>query len=447
MFPSGRYPGGRAANKLSAARAAAGSRPFGCGCRVVAVGVRGSLPRIIVTSLWLVLMAGANLATPLYPVYADRFRFSSLVLTSIFATYAFVLVPTLILFGRLSDRFGRRPVIVTGLGAACAALLLFAFAQSAAWLYAARALQGLAVGMVSGAATAALVELDPGRDHRRAALLAGLAQAGGSAAGPALGGALAAWAPEPLRLCFLFGLGLTVAAAASTLLLPEAAVGEREPWRIQRPRVPRSIRGRFARVSLTAATVWAVAALYLSIVPSYAARLLHTHNLALLAAISAIGLATSFLTQIASERRRPSVHLSQAAGLLVLSAGLVSLVLATPLQSLPLLLVGSVVAGAGHGVAFLNAQQELNEIAPVEHRGEVTAAFIACIYFLVATAVIGTGVLDLRFSLSAAVASVAVVLLAGALLAAAWSLAAAVGRSEPTRARGRIRANPTGGKC
>jgi len=121
--------------------------------------------------------------------------------------------------------------------------------------------------------------------------------------------------------------------------------------------------------------------------------------------------------------------------------------LATPLQSLPLLLVGSVVAGAGHGVAFLNAQQELNEIAPVEHRGEVTAAFIACIYFLVATAVIGTGVLDLRFSLSAAVASVAVVLLAGALLAAAWSLAAAVGRSEPTRARGRIRANPTGGKC
>src|SRR5436309_7288906 len=133
---------------------------------------------------WLVLMAGANLATPLYAVYAQRFGFSSLVLTSVFATYAFVLVPALILFGRLSDRFGRRPIILAGLVVACAALSLFAAAQSAGWLYGARALQGLAVGMISGAATAALVELDRRRDRRRAALLAGLAQAGGSAAGP-----------------------------------------------------------------------------------------------------------------------------------------------------------------------------------------------------------------------------------------------------------------------
>jgi len=42
---------------------------------------------------WLVLMAGANLATPLYALYASRFHFSSLVLTTVFATYAVVLVP------------------------------------------------------------------------------------------------------------------------------------------------------------------------------------------------------------------------------------------------------------------------------------------------------------------------------------------------------------------
>src|SRR5437016_5899356 len=48
-------------------------------------------------------MAGANLATPLYAVYAGHFRFSDLVLTSVFATYAFVLVPALILFGRPGD--------------------------------------------------------------------------------------------------------------------------------------------------------------------------------------------------------------------------------------------------------------------------------------------------------------------------------------------------------
>ena len=110
-------------------------------------------------------MAGANVATPLYLVYAAEFRFSSLVLTSIFATYAVMLVPALILFGRLSDSLGRQPMILAGLGVACGGLLLFTLASNAAWLYGARALQGLAVGMISGAATAALVELNPRGDR------------------------------------------------------------------------------------------------------------------------------------------------------------------------------------------------------------------------------------------------------------------------------------------
>jgi MFS family permease len=107
-------------------------------------------PQLTVWWAWLVLMAGANVATPLYLVYAVQFHFSSLVLTSIFATYAVVLVPALILFGRLSDSFGRRPVILAGVGVACGGLLLFALASNAARLYGARALQGLAVGMISG---------------------------------------------------------------------------------------------------------------------------------------------------------------------------------------------------------------------------------------------------------------------------------------------------------
>lgn len=378
-------------------------------------------PQLIVWASWFILMAGANLATPLYHVYAERFGFSSLVLTSVFATYAFVLVPSLILFGRLSDRFGRRPVIVAGLGVACGALILLAAARTVGWLYAARALQGLAVGMISGAATAALVELDPRADRRRAALFAGLAQAGGSAAGPMLAGVLAQWAPFPLRTSFLVGVGVTLTAAVFTrLVLPEPEARKREPWRIERPRVPREIRSQFVRVSLTAATVWAAVALYLSIVPSYAADFLRTDNLALLAAISALALVSSFVTQILSERRRPSVQLSQAVGLSLLGPGLLGLVLAAPLHSLPLLLIGAVTVGAGHGVAFLNAQEELNDIAPAERRGEVTAAFISCIYFLVATAVIATGLLDLRLSLTVSVQAVSVFLIANALFVAAW---------------------------
>jgi lipopolysaccharide export LptBFGC system permease protein LptF len=82
--------------------------------------------------------------------------------------------------------------------------------------------------------------------------------------------------------------------------------------------------------------------------------------------------------------------------------------------------VGAVLAGTGHGLGFLNAQAELNGIAPAERRGEVTAAFFCCIYALVAAAVIGSGLLDLRLSLGHSVAAASIVVAVVALAGAAW---------------------------
>ena len=378
---------------------------------------------VIIWFAWLVLMAGANLATPLYAVYSQRFGFSPLVLTAIFATYAIVLVPALVLFGRLSDRFGRRPVVVGGLTTACLGLVLFAAAEGTAWLFAARAVQGLAVGMISGAATAALVELDPQGSRRRAALGAGLAQAGGSALGPLAAGMLVEWAPAPLRLCYLCALGLTLVAAALVLRLPERGDEAREPWRPQWPRVPAEIRRAFFRVGLTAGAVWAAMALSLSIVPSYTERLLSSGNLAVVGAIAALGLLASFAAQAVLERVEGSHRRDQALGCVLLASGLGGVVAAGPSGSVALLVAGSIVAGVGHGIAFLTAQQELNELAPGERRGEVTAAFIACIYFLVATFVIASGLLGSVFSLDASVETVGSALIALALAAAVWHVA------------------------
>jgi Na+/melibiose symporter-like transporter len=380
---------------------------------------RGAGPLLIVWGAWLLLMAGANVPAPLYAVYAQRFGFSSAILTVVFATYAFVLVPALMLFGQLSDRFGRRLVIVAGLAVAAVALMVFAFAQGTAWLFAARVLQGLAVGMISSAATAALVELEPNEDARRPALLAGLAQAGGSGAGPLVGGILAQWAPAPLRLPYLVMLVATVAAAALVVATPEPAAARTREWHVTRPRVPAEILLPFVRLGVTAAVLWATLALYLSIVPSYAAALLHTSNLALVAAVSALACAASCVAQVAAHQGLNG-RTAQALGLVVLAVGLVLLILASPLSSLAVLLAGALLAGTGHGIGFLYAQDELNRIAPPQRRGEVTAAFITCIYAGVATSVIAVGVLDLRVSLATGVGIVASVLAATAVGAAIW---------------------------
>lgn len=381
---------------------------------------RGSIrPMIVVWLAWVVLMAGVNLPTPLYAVYSERFGFSSAVLTAVFALYAFVLVPALMLFGQLSDRLGRRIVLLMGLAAGAAGLIVFALAESTAWLFAGRVFQGLAVGMASSAATAALVELEPARDARRPALLAGLAQAGGSGAGPLVAGLLAEWAPDPLRLPYVVLLAATAAVALLALRVPEPVRGRTVSWQVTRPAVPADIRRPFARVALTAAVLWAAVALFLSIVPSYAATLLETSNLALLGAVTAVMLAASCAAQVAAHHGITSGR-AQQAGVILLALGLAGLVAASPLGSLPLLLVAAVLTGAGHGIGFLYAQDDLNRIAPPDRRGEVTAAFITAIYVGVAGSVISVGLLDMRVSLAVAVGIVAAVLAAVALAAGAW---------------------------
>src|SRR3954467_1414694 len=175
----------------------------------------------IVAASWFALMAGSNVATPLYAIYEREFGFSKAVLTLVFATYALVLAPSLLVFGQLSDRLGRRRVMAAGFATATVGLVLFAVATSLAWLFAARAVQGLAVGMISGASAAALVELDPAPQEDRAALFAALAQAGGSAFGPLLAGVLAEWAPGRLVLPFAVFIVLGLIATFAALAIPE----------------------------------------------------------------------------------------------------------------------------------------------------------------------------------------------------------------------------------
>src|SRR5437764_4441012 len=115
----------------------------------------------------LILLIGTNLPTPLYRGYERAFAYSPLVTTLVFAVYVAVLVPALLIAGPLSDAIGRRRVLLPSLILAIAGSLAFAFANGVAWLFAARILQGVAVGAASGALTAALSEFEPHGNRNR----------------------------------------------------------------------------------------------------------------------------------------------------------------------------------------------------------------------------------------------------------------------------------------
>jgi predicted MFS family arabinose efflux permease len=378
--------------------------------------------RLVAAALFVMLMA-SNMATPLYAVYRIRFGFSAAELTLVFATYSIVLMPSLLVFGQLSDRIGRRRVIVMGLAGGAASLVLFAAAQGAGWLFAARAIQGIATGLMTAAAAAALVELEPGGHRGRAAVATVLGNNGGSAAGPLVAGMLAQWAPDRLVLCYVTGIACIGLAAIGVMSIrdPVAPSGR---WRPQRPSVPGSVRGRFARASLSGAAVWAVGGLFLSVVPSYAGDLLHTGDLALLGAITALMLAASCAAQLALLRWDLDPHDAQPAGLTMMTSGVALLVLAFPLRSLPAVLAAAALAGFGLGTTLFGAQKDINLLAPARRRGEVTAAFIACLYGGVAITTVATGLLADRYGLSTAVAVIGAIVVAVAVGTIIWHLRA-----------------------
>lgn len=92
----------------------------------------------------------SNAPTPLYVEWQREWGFSSGMLTIIFACYMVGLVGTLVVAGRLADRYGRRMVLIPAMVAAVAAGLLFLLAQGVLWLLVARLLAGVAVGGAVG---------------------------------------------------------------------------------------------------------------------------------------------------------------------------------------------------------------------------------------------------------------------------------------------------------
>src|SRR5262249_42165789 len=130
-------------------------------------------------SILVAFLAASAAPSPLYAVYREAWGFSALTLTIVFASYAFALLGSLLVFGGLSDHRGRREVLIAALVLEVAAVVLFWHAESVAWLLAARVLQGVATGIAMSTLSAGLLDL-----HReRGALVNSVAPMVGMAIG------------------------------------------------------------------------------------------------------------------------------------------------------------------------------------------------------------------------------------------------------------------------
>ena len=347
---------------------------------------------LVASVIGLALFASGT-PSPLYTTYRELWGFSPAVLTLVYATYAFGVLASLLLAGRVSDEIGRRPVLLVALGTLMATTLLFMVADSVAWLFAARGVQGLATGLALGAASAALLDLHPRRDPAGVGLANGVVSAAGMGLGVLVSAAIVELLPAPRVLPYVLLLILFAVAFAGALRMPEPVErsGGRPRLTPQRPSVPPVVRRPFLLAALAVISSWSIGGLFLSLGPQLSATLFHTQDL-FLSGISVFLLAFSgAVAQLAFGRSLP--WKSATGGSIALAAGVLVIVAAAAADSAALFVAGAVVGGAGFGVAFLGALRALSAAIPPAHRGEVMSAFYVVAYSAISVPAIAAGVL------------------------------------------------------
>lgn len=113
---------------------------------------------VLMASLLMITLS-VNLQVPLYKVYAHTAGYSNGFIAVAFSAYIVGLLPVLIMFGGISDRIGRKPVMLLSLLIAFFANVFMILEPSMLMLVKVRVLQGVAVALSLGAATAYLTEL------------------------------------------------------------------------------------------------------------------------------------------------------------------------------------------------------------------------------------------------------------------------------------------------
>ncbi len=175
--------------------------------------------------LWVLLlnafvdMLGYAMVFPLLPLYALRLQASPTVIGLMVASFSVAQVAASPLWGRFSDRFGRRPALLVSLSGSCLAFLVFAFADSIAMLFLCRIVQGASGGTTS-VMQAYIGDSVEGKDRAKALGWLSAATNTGVMIGPVIGSA--AWLLGP-HTPGLLAAGLAfVNLVSAWRLLPES---------------------------------------------------------------------------------------------------------------------------------------------------------------------------------------------------------------------------------
>ncbi|WP_200886750.1 MFS transporter [Phaeacidiphilus oryzae] len=350
---------------------------------------------------------GGNQFTPLLLMYRRLGGYSALSVDAFLGAYVVGLVPGLLLAGPVSDRSGRRRVMVAGTAASVLASAVLCFGGQSAWaIYAGRLVTGVAVGIAMAVGTSWVKELsaaaDGGGDSGAAARRASFCQTVGFGLGAGVAGALAQWGPWPMVLPYLVHMAITAALPVLLLRVPETrggaagveAAGAGAPTAgparglvlglLRDLRIPPPARRRFRLVVLPMAPwVFGAAGLAYAVMPQLVGAKVGQWGLAYATALTVLMLGTGAAVQpLAKRLRGAGGHGGRApvVAMSVMLAGAVLCAVDARWLSPWAAAVGAAVLGAGYGITVVTGLLEVQRMAGPDDLAGLTGVYFTLAY-------------------------------------------------------------------
>lgn len=332
---------------------------------------------------------GGNEFTPLLVMYRLEHGFSAVTVDTFLFAYVIGIVPALLICGPLSDRLGRRPVMLPATAVAAAGSILIALgADAAGVLFGGRVLSGVALGIGMAVGGSWIKELSalaprtvPGAGARRAAM----SLTAGFALGAGVAGILAQWAPWPTHLAYLVHVGICVVAGIGMISVPEtrpAVPREARVRLIDDLKIPAASHRRFLMVVVPLAPwVFGAASVAYAVLPSLMADRSGGHPIALSALMSVIALGAGFGIQAVGRRiDTPNAARGALVALTILVVGMLLAAWAASVLTIAAALIAAAVLGCGYGMALVSGLQEVQRIAGPDDLAGLTAVFYSLTY-------------------------------------------------------------------
>lgn len=346
-------------------------------------------------SYWLVAyflfitLLGTNLPAPLYALYRTKWQLSSGMMTFIYALYALIVIPTIIVVAQLSKQWGRKMVLFSGVIFSILGSMGFALSQGVSGLLGSRVFQGLSVGILNGIAVTYMTELHPNRDRLKSAFLAAIAGTLGNAIAPLISGFLGDYAPYPLQFSYLIHILLGMMGLMGLRFMLENHRIPVNPATLHLPSVAKEFRIPFMLASFTSFLSWGIMSLMLSVMPTYLNLFTSHSSLSLSGAMVALVLGLSTINQILL-RKQPVIRLI-ILGYILLVLGLLCLILTLISKSLILLILTTIFIGLGNGPTYAGSLAYLNQISTDAIRANMTSSFFVATYLGISIPVVTLG--------------------------------------------------------